>query len=152
MFCKAGPEDVRRVYELICGMEQRELPYVEFERIFMEQLEDRNYYCMVCRLEGETIAVLNLRFEKQLHHAGRLGEIMEFAVDERHRARGLGGEMFRCACALAGERGCIQLEVACNRLRRDTHRFYLREGMQNFHYKFSLPLTGEAGTENRLGR
>lgn len=152
MFCKAEAKDTRRVYELICDMEQRELPFEAFEKIFGEQLENDDYYCLVCRREGETIAMLNLRFERQLHHAGAVAEIMEFAVDGSCRNRGLGREMLARARELARERGCMQIEVACNQLRKDTHRFYLREGMHNFHYKFSKALSGEDSGENRLGK
>lgn len=152
MICKAEKEDVKRVYELICDMEQSALPYEQFQRIFLAQLEDEVYYCLVCRREGELVAVLNLRFEEQLHHAGKIAEIMELAVDGSHRNRGLGRELLERACALAKERRCMQIELACNRLRRDAHRFYLRAGMQRYHYKFSLPLAGEAPGENRLGR
>ena len=56
------------------------------------------------------------------------------------------------ACALAEERRCMQIELACNRLRRDAHRFYLRQGMSCCHYKFSRSLTEEGPGENRLGR
>ena len=152
MFCKAEKEDVKGVYELICDMEQSVLPYEEFERIFLAQLEDGNYCCLVCRREGEPVAVLNLRFEEQLHHAGKIAEIMELAVDRRYRNRGLGREMLERAIELAKELGCMQIELACNQLRRDAHRFYLRAGMQRYHYKFSLPLAGEAPGENCLGR
>ena len=72
MICKAEKEDVKGVYELICDMEQSALPYEEFERIFLAQLEDGNYCCLVCRREGELVAVLNLRFEEQLHLAREL--------------------------------------------------------------------------------
>lgn len=152
MICKAEKADVKRVYELICDMEQSTLPYGEFERIFLAQLEDEAYYCLVCRREGELVAVLNLRFEEQLHHAGKIAEIMELAVDGSHRNRGLGRELLERACALAKERRCMQIELACNRLRRDAHRFYLRQGMSCYHYKFSRSLTEEAPGENRLGR
>ena len=152
MICKAEKADVKRVYELICDMEQSTLPYGEFERIFLAQLEDEAYYCLVYRREGELVAVLNLRFEEQLHHAGKIAEIMELAVDGSHRNRGLGRELLERACALAKERRCMQIELACNRLRRDAHRFYLRQGMSCCHYKFSRSLTGEDPGENRLGR
>lgn len=36
--------------------------------------------------------------------------------------------------------------------RKDTHRFYSREGMHNFHYKFSKRLIGEDSDRNVLGR
>ena len=37
-------------------------------------------------------------------------------------------------------------------LRTDAHRFYEREGMRSFHFKFSTPLREDAPTENALGR
>lgn len=152
MICKAEKEDVKRVYELICDMEQSALPYEQFQRIFLAQLEDEAYYCLVYRRDGECVGVLNLRFEEQLHHAGKIAEIMELAVDGSHRNRGLGRELLERACALAKERRCMQIELACNQLRRDAHRFYLRQGMSCYHYKFSRSLTGEDPGENRLGR
>lgn len=152
MICKAEKADVKRVYELICDMEQSTLPYGEFERIFLAQLEDGDYCCLVYRRDGECVGVLNLRFEEQLHHAGKIAEIMELAVDGRYRNRGLGRELLERAIELAKELGCMQIELACNQLRRDAHRFYLRQGMSCCHYKFSRSLTGEDPGENRLGR
>ena len=152
MFQKAQAEDCRTVYELICDMEQKELPYDRFHKIFLGQLARPDFYCLLLKEEGQTLGVLNLRFEEQLHHAERIAEIMELAVDSGHRNKGWGKALFQQACTLAKEAGCIQIEVACNQLRRDTHRFYLREGMHNFHYKFSKSLTGEDMAENRLGR
>lgn len=96
--------------------------------------------------------MLNLRFEEQLHHADWIAEIMEFVVDPSCRSKGIGAGMFEEVCRIARERDCSQIEVACNQLRTDTHRFYLRHGMKNYHYKFSLLLDGEDPGENALGR
>ena len=74
------------------------------------------------------------------------------SVSPDFRNKGIGKEMFAKACELSKDAGCIQIEVACNQLRKDTHRFYLREGMHNFHYKFSMNLLHEDDGENRLGR
>ena len=60
--------------------------------------------------------------------------------------------MLANACQLAKDFGCTQIEVACNQLRKDTHRFYLREGMQNFHFKFSKSLVGNDTKENAIGK
>ncbi len=152
MFRKAVYEDCEAVYELICGMEGRRLPFERFAGIFKSQLDEpERCCCLVCELEGRVCAVLNLRFEEQLHHAARIAEVMELAVAEPYRRQGLGAALLERACGLARERGCGQIELACNRLRRDAHRFYLREGLRDFHLKFSKPLYGEAPAENRLG-
>lgn len=152
MFRKAAAHDCAAVYDLICDMEHRELPFDRFRKIFSDQLGSRHYCCLVHEQEGRVIAVLNLRFEEQLHHTDRIAEIMEFAVGEPFRDRGIGKAMLEEACRIAGEQGCSQIEVACNQLRHDTHRFYLREGMHNFHYKFSRSLTGNDAAENAIGR
>lgn len=152
VFQKASPNDCRAVYGLICDMEQKELPYEKFQEIFLFQLSQPHFYCLLLKEKEKTLGVLNLRFEEQLHHADCIAEIMELAVDPACRNNGLGKALFLHACTLAKEAGCIQIEVSCNQLRKDTHRFYLREGMHNFHYKFSKSLTAEDTAENRLGR
>jgi len=152
-FRKSGEKDCQAVYDLICDMEGTALPHDLFQEIYDEQLRDSHFYCLLAEENGEVLGVLNLRMEKQLHHAAAVAEIMEFSVAPSCRGRGLGDAMFHEACRLAREAGCVQIEVACNQLRTRTHRFYLaREGMHNFHYKFSMPLIGSDSAENRLGR
>ncbi len=152
MFRKAVLTDCRQVYSLICDMENRQLPYDRFCEIYERQLADEMYYCLVCELNNQVIGMLNLRFESQLHHTAVIAEIMEFAIHSGCRNRGIGKAMLREACAAAAAFGCTQIEVACNQLRTDTHRFYLREGLRNFHFKFSKALTEEDVSENYIGR
>ena len=145
-------EDCRAVSELICDMEAKTLPYDAFDAIYRKQLSDDRYECILCEQDTNVIAMINLRYEDQLHHAGCIAEIMEFVVKAGYRDKGYGKDLFRHACRCAEERGCIQIEVACNQLRKDTHRFYLREGMKNYHFKFSKGLAGLDFDENALGR
>ena len=152
MFRKAVWEDRETVYRLISDMEERQLPFQRFSQIFQRQLENENYCCLIDQRGGQCVGILNLRFEEQLHHGDRVAEIMEFVVDPRHRGNGIGGRLFAHACQVARDHGCSQIEVACNQLRTDTHRFYTRQGMHNFHFKFSRVLMGEDPPENRIGR
>ncbi len=144
--------DCEQVFHLICEMEKKELAYDRFVEIFHKQLLRDRYYCLVCVMEEKVIGILNLRFEEQLHHSATIAEIMEFSVLPNYRKQGIGKEMFVKACELAKEFGCIQIEVACNQLRTDTHRFYIREGMHNFHFKFSKSLIGNNTSENVIGK
>ena len=152
IYRKATICDCTDIYDLICDMERKELPFDRFQKIYCNQLTDEHYYCLVYEQEDSIIAVLNLRFEEQLHHSDNIAEIMEFAVRESNRNQGIGKDMLREACRIAREHGCIQIEVACNQLRENTHRFYLREGMHNFHYKFSRSLDGNDTSVNTLGK
>ena len=92
------------------------------------------------------------RFEEQLHHTERIAEILEFAINTTCRNMGIGKEMLAQSYRIAADNGCSQIEVACNQLRKDTHRFYVREGMHNFHFKFSKRLANDDIQENSLGR
>ena len=142
LYRKADLRDCKKVYALICELEGRELPYAEFREIYCEQMDSERHYCLIAEENDEILAVLNLRFERQLHHSEWIAEIMEFAVHSACRSRGIGKKMLEKAAQIAEAQGCAQVEAACNRLRTDAHRFYLREGMQKSHYKFSKRLSG----------
>ena len=123
MYRKATLNDCEKVYNLICDMECKRLSFDRFYSIYQEQIKNEHYYCLICEHDDNVIGVLNLRFEDQLHHSECIAEIMEFAVDEAYRKQ----------------------------LRQDTHRFYLREGMHNFHFKFSKSLVGNDTVQNAIG-
>ena len=152
MFRKSEEKDCKAIYDLICDMENKQLPYDVFEKMYQNQLKRKDMYCIIREDGGIVTAMLNLRFEEQLHHCEKIAEIMEFVVNAENRNAGVGKEALEEACRVAEAYGCSQIEVACNQLRKDTHRFYEREGMHNFHYKFSKRLTGEDSGDNILGR
>lgn len=137
MYRNATTGDCAGIYDLICQLEDTKLPFEPFSSIFKDQLTSRRHRFLVCELDGRVAGVLHLRIEEQLHHCGRIAEIMELAVAPHCRSQGIGKELLSLACQAAEEAGCQQIEVACNKLRTDAHRFYQREGMNNFHYKFS---------------
>ena len=85
-------------------------------------------------------------------HTEQIAEILEFAVASACRNNGIGKEMFFRSCQIAEDNGCTQIEVDCNQLRIDTHRFYMREDMHNFHFKFSKRLVGDNIQQNIIGR
>lgn len=145
MYRKGTLKDCKEVYDLICEMESSPLSYDYFYEIYKKQIDDAHFYCLVCEYNNHLIGVLNLRFEEQLHHAAYIAEALEFAIHPSYRKKGIGKEMLSTACKLAKEAGCIQLELDCNQLRTDTHRFYLREGMNNSHFKFTKTLTNTDG-------
>lgn len=152
MYRTADIDDCSKIYDLICELEGKQLPFQKFAEIYQKQLNSKFYECIVCEYDDNIVGVLNLRFEEQLHHANYIAEIMEFVVSTSYRNRGIGKEMFDVACQRAEKFGCSQIEVACNQLRKDTHRFYEREGMHNFHFKFSKSFLDEDASINAIGR
>lgn len=143
--------DCHAIYDLICDMEQTQLPFQKFRCIYMRQVANPDYECLVYERQGKVLGMINLRYENQLHHAACIAEIMECVVDNSVRSEGIGKQLIDQACKHAASFGCVQIEVACNQLRHGAHKFYEREGMNNFHFKFSKPLVGQARVKNAIG-
>lgn len=142
--------DTKDIYDLICDMENTELDYEKFRQIFKKYLEDDRLFCFVAEYDGTVIGCLNLRIEYQLHHTAKIAEILELAVKDKYRSKGVGKELFEKASEIAKDNECLQIEVCCNQLRTRAHNFYEKQGMSKFHYKFTMNLHEEI-KENRLG-
>lgn len=48
MYRKGIVEDCKGVYDLICQMECKQLPYDRFAEIYKEQVYSEHYYSLVC--------------------------------------------------------------------------------------------------------
>lgn len=141
MYRKAVLSDSRAICDLISELEGQELSHEKFYDILNEQLQDRqHYYCLVCELDKSIVGVLNLRIERQLHHAGPVAEITEFCVSKEHRDKGIGRELFERACELSKEFKCRLIEADCNSCRKEAHSFYEKAGMKGTHFKFTKEL------------
>ena len=101
-------DDCRRIYDLICEMEEKVLPYDHFSRIWEKQIANPDYISLVCEEDGTVIGVLNLRLEEQLHHTQLVAEIMEMAVKAEYRSSGIGKALIRWAYQIAQEKGCLR--------------------------------------------
>lgn len=151
MYRKSEMKDIDYLYRLMCELENKNLSYESFARIYKKQLLNENMYCLVYETNNQIVAMLNMRFEYQLHHCEKIAEVMEFIVSDQYRSQGIGKAMFNQAIEIAKDNDCAQIELATNQLRKDAHRFYEREGMSNFHYKFSMRLDGIEFSDNKIG-
>ncbi len=107
-----------------------------FDQLYLAQCADERIFSLVWEEDGEVIGFANVRMEDQLHHCARIAEIMELAVEEGCRGRGIGTVLFDRACALSAQAGCVQIELSCSCARHDAHRFYARKGMCLSHRRY----------------
>lgn len=56
--------------------------------------------------------------------------LQDLVVTARRRSEGVGAVLLDSATDWARQRGCTHLELASGAGRKDAHRFYLREGME----------------------
>ncbi|MDD3705707.1 MAG: GNAT family N-acetyltransferase, partial [Clostridiaceae bacterium] len=85
--------DINVIYDLICDMENTILDYEKFQEVLKKYLEDDRYLCFVAEHSGTVIGCLNLRIEYQLHHTAKIAEILELAVIDKYRSKGVGKEL-----------------------------------------------------------
>lgn len=133
----AKPEHFPQVYALICELEQEEPDRETFREIYARNLENPDITYLLALDGDEGCGFASLHIQYLLHHAARIAELQEIVVAGDRRGQGLGALLFQEVRRLARAAGCPQLEVCCNRQRKESHKFYLRQGMEKSHYKFT---------------
>jgi GNAT superfamily N-acetyltransferase len=64
----------------------------------------------------------------------------DLVTDEATRSHGFGKALLAWLVDEARRQGCAQLHLDSGMQRKDAHRFYLREGLDNLGYHFAIKL------------
>ena len=128
------------VYELLCELENEILDKIAFTKIYQNNISNENIHYILAVYESNIIGFGSLHVQELLHHCAYVGEIQELVVSKEHQGTGVGTMLFNELNKIALTTSCQQLEVACNFLRKKSHKFYLKQGMKKSHYKFTCPL------------
>ncbi len=132
--------DQLEIYSLICALEETSFPQEMFAWGFYTMLSSASHLLLVAEEEGQIVGLLHLRMEFQLHHCGTVAEIMELIVSREVRSKGIGAALLKAAREQAIQHHCIQFEVTSNQKRKQAHRFYQREGLEQTHIKMTEAL------------
>ncbi len=136
----AGAEDTEKVYKLICELENDILDLNSFREIFLANIADENIIYLMAEADGEAVGFGSLHIQKLLHHMGLAAEIQELVVCSKFQGHGIGGEIVTQLEKEAAQRGCLLIEVCCNRKREKSHLFYEKQGFLRSHFKFTREL------------
>ena len=137
---QASIEHLDCVYELICELENECLNKDAFSQIYQGNISNSDVHYLLAVNESGIIGFASLHIQRLLHHCSNIGEIQEMVVSRKHQCSGLGTALFNRIKGIAANNDCSQLEVCCNRVRGESHKFYCRQGMQHSHHKFTYPL------------
>lgn len=141
--CELRPamaEDVDAVYGLICELKQAELDRSAFHAGFAANLLDHNMRYQLAEQNGHIVGMIGLHMQFHLHHANWIGEIQELVVMPQARGLKVGSQLLAWAEAFARQAGAEMTELSTSVKRLDAHRFYLREGYTQSHFRFTKPL------------
>ncbi|WP_395301097.1 aminoalkylphosphonate N-acetyltransferase [Enterobacter sp. ECC-175] len=136
----ATADDARVVYGLICELKQAEFDREAFRAGFLANLQDRNMRYQLAGLNGEIVGMIGLHLQFHLHHARWIGEIQELVVMPQARGLKVGSQLLAWAEDAARQAGAELTELSTSVKRVDAHRFYLREGYAQSHFRFTKPL------------
>ncbi len=136
----ATAEDVDAVYGLICELKQAELDRSAFHAGFAANLLDHNMRYQLAEQNGHIIGMIGLHMQFHLHHANWIGEIQELVVMPQARGLRVGSQLLAWAEEFARQAGAEMTELCTSVKRLDAHRFYLREGYTQSHFRFTKPL------------
>ncbi|RAU30248.1 aminoalkylphosphonate N-acetyltransferase [Enterobacter sp. RIT418] len=136
----ATADDARVVYGLICELKQAEFDREAFRAGFLANLQDRNMRYQLAGLNGEIVGMIGLHLQFHLHHARWIGEIQELVVMPQARGLKVGSRLLAWAEDVARQAGAELTELSTSVKRVDAHRFYVREGYAQSHFRFTKPL------------
>ena len=136
----ATAEDVDAVYGLICELKQAELDRSAFHAGFAANLLDHNMRYQLAEQNGHIIGMIGLHMQFHLHHTNWIGEIQELVVMPQARGLRVGSQLLAWAEEFARQAGAEMTELSTSVKRLDAHRFYLREGYTQSHFRFTKPL------------
>ena len=132
-------DDLDTVYGLIRQLSHHEFTKKQFHDCYLYNIAKGR----VLVYENENIIcgciVFNILYS--LHFSRKTAEIVNLIVDENARNQGIGKKLLTAFEKIAGDNGCVRIEVGSDKHREDAHRFYEREGYASTHYKLTKELT-----------
>jgi (aminoalkyl)phosphonate N-acetyltransferase len=142
---KALTGDFESIYHYICQLERTEFDKKIFRHIFIENLSRDNIHYYVAENEKpgkkKVIGFMSIYIQLQLHHCGKVAEIMELFVDEKFRSIGAGAALVNTAIKTANKNNCDVIELSTNRKRIRAHHFYEKKNFKKTHFKFTMKLS-----------
>lgn len=89
---------------------------------------------MVVEIEGQVVGTFHLTYIYYLAGKGSAHlQVEAVHIAEAHRNRGLGTQMMNWIIAEGRKQNCRRIQLTTNKIRTDSHRFYLRLGFVASH-------------------
>ncbi|MBI2255793.1 MAG: GNAT family N-acetyltransferase [Proteobacteria bacterium] len=105
---------------------------------------DENQFLLVVEDAGEIVGSLQLSFIPGIARLGMWrGQIEGVRIKSSKRGSGLGHQMFDWAIAQCRDKGCALVQLAMDKTRTDTLRFYESLGFKASHEGMKLDLTAK---------
>ncbi|HEX2921053.1 MAG TPA: GNAT family N-acetyltransferase [Bacteroidales bacterium] len=136
---RAEAKDLNEIYYLVCELENEQLDYDKFGRIYNENVKNPEYAYFIVLADDEVIGFISLHTQNLLHHCGRVGEIQEFIIHKKFRNAGIGKKLM-AEIDKFSLNNITDLEVTSNKKRTENVKIYEKLGFKLTHNKFTRKL------------
>lgn len=100
------PSDAQAIYPLICELQGDALPPLPFQRIFTEKCQGANTFYWMAEAENQAVGFISLTVDDVLHHAAKIGTVIELIVAAPCRRHGVASTLMETAAREAQNQGC----------------------------------------------
>jgi len=131
------PADIDRAFPVMVQLR----PHLEREKFIARiQRQMADGYRLACLSVDDAVnTVAGYRISENLAW-GRFLYVDDLVTDGTARSHGYGKALLKWLAEQARQEGCAQLHLDSGAHRKDAHRFYLREGMENRGFHFARRL------------
>ena len=112
-------------------------------RGFQRYLESDDGDVLLAEEDGALVGLASVYVDITSIRYGVRCWLEDLIVTSRRRGTGVGARLLSEATAWARERGCTHLELDSGNARKDAHRFYIDQGMEQQGLIFHLPIPAE---------
>jgi (aminoalkyl)phosphonate N-acetyltransferase len=133
----AKNHDARKIFNFLCELEEHLFDQQEFEINYRICLSDNNnVYLVAADKENIAVGYISCHGQILLHEGGMAYEVQELFVEKPYRNKGIGRMLLKSLEEFLSKRDYKLLEVATNKNRSATRRFYAGCGFEETHVKF----------------
>jgi GNAT superfamily N-acetyltransferase len=107
---------------------------------FQRYVEEESGDVLLAEAGGALVGLASVYVDIQSIRFGTRCWLEDLIVTSAQRSTGVGGRLLEAATDWARERGCTHLELDSGNARKDAHRFYVDQGMEQQGLIFHLPI------------
>ena len=106
---EAKIQDFSGIYHLVCLLEETQFDKEAMYEVYLHTLNNNTVFVS---FENNVITgYLVLSITYQMHHCGKVAEIIELCVDDAYHNRKTGTALLRKAQEYAIEQGCVNMDI-----------------------------------------
>ena len=108
----ADKRDFEGIYQLVCQLEETEFDQEAMYEVFQHVISDHTVF--ISKDYDRITGYLVLSITYQMHHCGKVAEVVELCVSNSFQNRKIGTDLLNHAMIYAKPHGCVNMDITAN--------------------------------------